>query len=220
MHLYVCIHIKYLWEDTQEIGKDGCLCVGVFESGGENQEKDLIFIAGLLWTSTRVSSGFTLPRHKQQKNGEQQINRCLTKCFLVQHNILRSSDGPFCCTYVWFWVLTFDVHFCVDILFSVLHLLLIIYSLLLKYSHCFTPAQPSLQAKCAQCTEVCFWVCQGCRWWVGSASLCLTAFSWIFLYLQPSVSLECKIRRKFLLSNYLVTYDGCALLHKNTFFCY
>lgn len=36
MHLYVCIHIKYLWEDTQEIGNDGCLCVGVFESGGEN----------------------------------------------------------------------------------------------------------------------------------------------------------------------------------------
>lgn len=36
MHLYVCIHIKYLWEDTQEIGNDGCLYVGVFESGGEN----------------------------------------------------------------------------------------------------------------------------------------------------------------------------------------
>lgn len=41
---YMCIYmfvlcIKYLWEDTQEIDSDGCLCEGVLESGGENQEK-------------------------------------------------------------------------------------------------------------------------------------------------------------------------------------
>lgn len=44
--------------------------------------------------------------------------------------------------------------------------------------------------------------------------LCLDQ-SWIFLHLQPIVSLECKIRRKFLVSNYLETYDSSAFLYKN-----
>lgn len=44
--------------------------------------------------------------------------------------------------------------------------------------------------------------------------LCLDQ-SWIFLCLQPIVSLECKIRRKFLVSNYLETYDSSAFLYKN-----
>ena len=41
---YICIYmfvlcIKCLWEDSQEIYSGGCLCEGVLESGGENQEK-------------------------------------------------------------------------------------------------------------------------------------------------------------------------------------
>lgn len=32
MHLYICMYIKYLWEDTREIGSDSCLCAGVLES--------------------------------------------------------------------------------------------------------------------------------------------------------------------------------------------
>lgn len=119
--------------------------------------------------------------------------------------VLRSGLGCF----------TFDVHSCVDILFSVLHLLLIIYSLFWKYSHCFTPAPSNFQAVCLvyvlRFASGCVRAADG---WFACWPL------WIFLYPQPSVSLECKIRRKFLLSNYLVTYDGPALLHKNASYCY
>ena len=36
IYIYICMCIKYPWEDTQEIGNDGCLSVGVLESGDES----------------------------------------------------------------------------------------------------------------------------------------------------------------------------------------
>lgn len=54
--------------------------------------------------------------------------------------------------------------------------------------------------------------------WGYSRQCLFLDHSWIFLYPQPIVSLECKTRRKFLLPNYLVTYDSSAFLYKNRHF--
>lgn len=64
-----------------------------------------------------------------------------------QHNVLRFLMALPIVLMSGFGVITFDMHLCVYILFSDLHLLLIIDYLLLKYSYCFPPAQPSPQVK-------------------------------------------------------------------------
>lgn len=78
IYAFICLYVhKISLENTQEIDNDSCLCVGVLESGGENQEQDLLFIAGLLWPSTRFSSRFTLPRHsstaKEWRTGDEKM---------------------------------------------------------------------------------------------------------------------------------------------------
>lgn len=72
-------------------------------------------------------------------------------CFLIPCNILGSSDGPSSCSSVWLWVLTFDVHLCVNVLLSALHPLLVSWNTLM------VPFQPSLvgRERCAQLPEVC-----------------------------------------------------------------
>lgn len=172
---------------------------------------------------------FKKPR--EPKNGKQEINARLTKCFLVSHDILRSSDGLFSCTLVWLWVLTFNFHLCAYIFFLVLRHLLIVQSLFFERPHCFTWDSSSLWAECPQHTAVFLWVCEGCKWGVGSVSVSLTAslrVSQAMLFhgspciLSPLFLYECKIRGKFLRSyglvHVLVTYDSSVFLHKTRHF--
>lgn len=202
---YICIYmfvlcIKCLWEDSQEIYSGGCLCEGVLESVEVRTRRRFRFHCRSAWTSLRVPSGFTLPRHsstaKEWRAGDKW---CLTSIifwgfwwpFLL---CLCLALGPY------FWYAPLRLHPLFRSASVAGHRLLVLEILSLLHS--------SPQAKLG----LAYWglslvvlglqASASCRPLWGHPRQCL------FLDLplpQPIVSLECKIRREFLLLNHLVT---------------